>query len=166
MTMDDVNVLESTAKPPSSKKPGQGVVNCATETDERVNFYTGLHSKSILQGVYDSISGGVDQLKYWIGAESTFDHHNSGRQRPERQHQLPHYYQLLMCLIRLRLNLPLLLLADLFDVSCSTVTRITITWISYMYQTLVAALLVWPSQANIQEGCHWILKSRSPIPVL
>ena len=70
--------------------------------------------------------------------------------RPGRQHVLPPFYQFIMCLMRLRLNLPLLLLADLFQVSCSTVSRTTITWISYMFQTLVPALIVWPSQVHIR----------------
>jgi hypothetical protein len=50
MTMTDIDLLEDKAKQQPPIIPGQDVVECVTETDERVNFYTGLHSKSILQG--------------------------------------------------------------------------------------------------------------------
>jgi hypothetical protein len=115
-------------------------------------------------GVYDSISGGVDRIKYWRGTESTTEkeYERDGQKRPGRQHQLPPFYQFIMCLIRLRLNLPLLLLADLFDVSCSSVTRVTITWVSYMHQTLVPALLIWPSQASIRGWIPFDFKVSYP----
>lgn len=116
-------------------------------------------------GIYDSISDGVDGLRYWRSTST-----NTGKPDPEqgrkrrlgRQHQLPPFFQFLMTLIRLRLNLPLLLLADLFHVSSSTVTRYTTTWIAYMHQTLVPALLVWPSKAHIRGWMPLDFKAAFP----
>ena len=47
-----------------------------------------------------------------------------------------------MTLARLRLNLILLLLADLISVSSSKVTEITTTWVCYLHQTLVPGVLL------------------------
>ncbi|XP_022101002.1 uncharacterized protein LOC110984796 [Acanthaster planci] len=121
MTMEDLDELEHQAKSIHEHQPlpGQDVVDCATESDERVNFYTGLTSKSLLQGVYDSISGGVNRLRYWRSTSTkmgTPDNEQGWKRRPGRQHQLPPFVQFVMTLIRLRLNLPLLLLADLFHI--------------------------------------------------
>lgn len=92
-------------------------------------------------------------MKYWRGNSSSSEkqYERDGKRRPGRQSQLPAFFQFVMCLVRLRLNFPLLVIADLFNVSTSTVTRYTITWISYLHQTLVPALLFWPSQENIRK---------------
>ena len=52
MTMEDIKVLEDSHLTQLSTSPGEDVVGCATETDERVNFYTGLPSKNILHGMF------------------------------------------------------------------------------------------------------------------
>ncbi len=91
-------------------------------------------------------------MKYWKDADSANEkeYERCGKRRPGRQQSIPFFHQFIMCLMRLRLDLPLLVLADLFETSTSNVTRISITWIAYMHQTLVPALLCWPSQAHIQ----------------
>ncbi|XP_022094714.1 uncharacterized protein LOC110981443 [Acanthaster planci] len=165
MTMNDITALERQARSPPQPLPGQAVVDYATETDEKVKFYTGLTSKSILLGIFDSISDGVDRLQYWKRTSANTEEHGheqSGKRRSSRRHQLPLFLQFLMTLIRLRLNLPLLLLADLFHVSRSTVATVTITWISYLHQTLVPALLVWPSQAYIRGRMPSAFKATFP----
>ena len=92
-------------------------------------------------------------MKYWRGTNSAAEkgYERGDKRRPGRQHVLPLFFQFIMCLIRLRLNLPHLVIADMFGVSMATVTRITVTWISYLHQTIVPALLVWPSQENVRK---------------
>ena len=51
MTMDDISALEQ-VEIPKLRQPGEDVVSFATETDERVNFYTGVPSKAILKGLF------------------------------------------------------------------------------------------------------------------
>ena len=51
MTVEDIEKLE--AKVSSSlPKPGEQFVAAATESDERVHFYTGIPSVSLLNGQY------------------------------------------------------------------------------------------------------------------
>ncbi len=52
LTMDRISQLikfEEKVQVPQASQ-AQYIVDSATETDERVNFYTGLHSIAILQG--------------------------------------------------------------------------------------------------------------------
>ena len=60
-----------------------------------------------------------------------------------------------MTLIRLRLNLPLLLLADLFCTSMTTFSEVTKTWIAYMHQTF---LVFWPSQSVVRENMPYAFR--------
>ena len=50
MTLDDLSRLEEIAAKPPPKTVAQETVGFVTESDERINFYTGLESKNILQG--------------------------------------------------------------------------------------------------------------------
>ena len=51
MTLDDLIRLEEIAAKPPPKTVAQETVGfIVTESDERINFYTGLESKNILQG--------------------------------------------------------------------------------------------------------------------
>ncbi|XP_070538225.1 uncharacterized protein [Ptychodera flava] len=150
LTLEDIDHLECLAK--SSSPPGQNIVDAITKTDERVNFYTGIQSRSLLEGIFNSVKFGIDYMKFWRTSDSAKEkkyEQNSSR-RPGRRQEVPAYFQFIMCLIRIRLNLPLLVLADLFCVSTSTVTKITITWVSYLHQTIVPALLIWPTQEQIR----------------
>ena len=51
MTVEDIEKLESNASS-SLPKPGEEFIAAATESDERVNFYTGIPSVSLLNGQY------------------------------------------------------------------------------------------------------------------
>ena len=62
-----------------------------------------------------------------------------------KKRKLDLFFEYIMTLARLRLNLPHLLLADLFSVSSSKVMEITTTWVCYLHQTLVPTMLIWPS---------------------
>ena len=107
----------------------------------------------LYSGVWDGIKGGAQQLKYWRGPASMENKQYEEKQqkKPGRQRKLPLFYEFVMTLLRLRLNLPLLMLADLFFVGTSTVTEITITWIAFLHQTLYPALVQWPSQSSVRK---------------
>jgi len=89
-------------------------------------------------------------MKYWRNTNSAKEKEWEGHTRPGKRKLSP-LKEFVMTLMRLRLDLPILLIADLFTVSASHVTEITITWIAYLNQTLVPALIVWPSQEQIRS---------------
>lgn len=92
-------------------------------------------------------------MKYWTGPESMKEkqYEKKGYKKPGQQRRLDPFFEFVMTLMRIRLNLPLLLIADLFSVSATCVTKTTITWIAYLHQTLVPALLIWPSQLQVRS---------------
>ena len=106
----------------------------------------------LFSGVWDGIKEGVQQLKYWRGPASmdSKQYEENRQKKPGRQRKLPLFYEFIMTLLRLRLNLPLPL-ADLFFIGTTSFTEITITWIAYLNQTLYPALVQWPSQSVVRK---------------
>lgn len=103
-------------------------------------------------GVFSTIGEGAKNMKYWRNTKSSAEMKWEGTARPGRKRKMSTFLEFIMTLVRLRLNLPLMLLADLFHVSTSKVSEITTTWICYLHQTLVPALLIWPSQAQVRAS--------------
>ena len=52
LTMEAIAEMEQKSKQPISQSTVKEIVNCATETDERVNFYTGIPSREVLYGKF------------------------------------------------------------------------------------------------------------------
>ena len=101
-------------------------------------------------------------MKYWCNSGSVDEKEWEGSSRPGRKRKLDLFFEFIMTLARLRLNLPLLLLADLFSVSSSKVTEITTTWVCYLHQTLVPAMLIWPSQHQVRSRMPQEFKRHFP----
>ena len=91
---------------------------------------------NIFTGVFSKLKSGAENMKYWRNSGSVDGKEWEGASRPGRKRKLDLFFEFIMTLARLRLNLPLLLLADLFSVSSSKVTEITTTWVCYLHQTL------------------------------
>ena len=129
------------------------VHDMVTESDERVNYYTGFDTKDLLFGIWESIEAGAEKLKYWRGKTSLEPkkYENSSQKKPGPKRLLPPYFEFLMTLIYLRLGLPQIVLSDLFGVDRTCVTQTLVTWIKYLHDTLVPVLLVWPSQSQVRK---------------
>ncbi len=78
--------------------------------------------------------------------------------RPGKKRKLSLWFEFIMTLMRLRLNLPGLLLADMFNVSASRVTEITTSWICFLNQALVPGLLLWPSQNQVRSRMPFMFR--------
>ena len=97
--------------------------------DSKVAFYTGFPSQSSLQACYNFLGPAVSKLSHIPTAEETT--RKCGRPRsllPEDE--------FFLILVRIRLGLMEQDLADRFGVSQSTVSRITTTWINFLYLRL------------------------------
>ena len=104
-------------------------------------------------------------MKFWRGPVcrgSDKNYEDSEQPKRGRPHTVSLFFQFLMTLKRLRLNLPLLLLADLFCTSTTTVSEVTTTWIAYMHQTLVPAVVFWPSQSVVCENMPYAFRKLFP----
>ena len=96
--------------------------------DRLVSFYTGLKSYVVFLAFFQFLGPATNRLNYWgIKPKS--------RQR-QRSMKLSPVDQLLMTLMKLRLNLKVLDLSFRFGVSPAAISRYITTWICFMYNHL------------------------------
>ena len=116
--------------------------------DKMVSFYTGLPSYSALKTCFKFLGPAVHFLHYSRGKTS-----ESISEKRFRPHALSPLEECFLVLVRLRLGLMEQDLAYRFGVSQSTVSRVTISWIYFMYLHFKQVLL-WPSKEIIQSYVH------------
>ena len=98
------------------------------DDDKLVSFYTGFRTYSVFLAFFNFLGPAVDKLTYWGRKPSQRHHHRATKVSPVNQ--------LLMTLMRLRLNLKVLDLSVRFGVSRTAVSRYVTTWICFLYQHL------------------------------
>lgn len=106
------------------------------DKDDLVKFYTGFPDHITLLAFYEEIlESDAKVMRQWDGkrCKGNYDELKCGRIC-----KLPLMEQFFMTLVRLHLGLPELDLAQRFNVSQSSVSRITLTWINLMYYSLKA----------------------------
>ena len=94
--------------------------------DEKVLFYTGLPTLKLLDAVYEHVAPHVTR----------------------RSLTLTKYQELVLALIKLRLNVPYQDLAYRFGVSVPTVSRIFLSWITVM-EVRLQPLIYWPEREEL-----------------
>ncbi|XP_041858689.1 uncharacterized protein LOC121650925 isoform X2 [Melanotaenia boesemani] len=108
---------------------------------EKVKFYTGLPNYFVLETVMWLLSPHMDRM---------------------RNMKLSKFQQLLMTLMRLRLDLRNQDLAYRFGVKVATVTRTVHQMINIMSSTLVPTAVFWPSRAELRKNLPAALCSSHP----
>lgn len=99
------------------------------DSDEKVKFYTGLSSFTVLMAVFNLLAPQIP------------DH---------QRHAITKYQQFIMVLMKLRLNLSEVDLGYRFGVNQSTVCRLFSKWIKAMY-TIFQPLVKWPGHAELYK---------------
>lgn len=108
---------------------------------EKVKFYTGLPNYFVLETVMWLLAPHMDGLK---------------------NAKLSKFQQLLLTLIRLRLDLRNQDLAYRFGVKVGTVTKIVHRMVNIMSSTLVPTAVFWPSRAELRKNLPAALRSSHP----
>lgn len=108
---------------------------------EKVRFYTGLPNYFVLETVMWLLAPHMDGMK---------------------NIKLSKFQQLLLTLMRLRLDLRNQDLAYRFGVKVSTVTRTVHQMVSIMSSTLVPTAVFWPSRAELRKNLPAALRSSHP----
>jgi hypothetical protein len=138
--------------------PGFGI-EAFKDSKEDMCFYTGFPSHETFKQVLrllDVGQHGENIIQY--GTEST---ENTTVSNQGRKRKLSVENEYFLVLIRLRLGLFELDLAHRFQVSMSTVNRICISWINYMFLKL-GTINIWPSQEKIQSSLPALVKEKYP----
>lgn len=99
------------------------------QDDNRVKFYTGLPSYTVLIALFALLESGVSH---------------------SANNVLTKFEELVLTLVRLRLGVPLQDLAYRFEVSQATATRVVNRWIAAMHVRL-KQLVDWPSREQLQQ---------------
>ena len=103
------------------------------QKEELVKFYTGFPDYATLMIFFEEIlKHDAEVMRLWKGKDCKDDFDEIKCGRPCK---LPLLEQFFMMLVRLRLGLLELDLANRFGVSQSTVSRITLTWINLLYHS-------------------------------
>ena len=116
--------------------------------DKQVLFYTGFQSYSSLMACYNYLGPSVNCLEYW-GSKRT-DTTQDDKRPGGRYRSLPPLEEFFLVLVRLRLGLFERDLAERFGVSTSTVSRIFITWINFVYIRF-KEINLWPPKSIVQS---------------
>ncbi|XP_065904132.1 uncharacterized protein [Dysidea avara] len=132
-------------------------------SDKDVQFYTGLPSASIFYEVLDYVSPGRkrsnivyhataqqwanDQERGSEPCQATWRNYEVNAGHPANLSQID---ELFLTLVRLRLNLKEQDLANRFEISLSSVSRIFTTWINFCYLRL-GSLPCWPDRSTIRN---------------
>ena len=129
------------------------------QNDSLIKFYTGFPDFATLIIFYEEIlKGDAEEMRVWKGKDckDSFDDFKCGR-----PHKLPLLEQFFMTLVRLRLGLLELDIANRFGVSQSTVSRTTLTWINLMYHNF-KAIERFPSWSVVKKYMPDIFKKEYP----
>ena len=125
--------------------------------DRKVQFYTGFPNYRTLKACYDFLGPAVNSLHYWGSNRSVTMRKNLGG----RNRSLPPMEEFFLILVRLRLGLFEKDLAERFGISVSTVSRICITWINFLYLKL-KELPLWPSREMVNSFMPCVFKDLYP----
>ncbi len=119
---------------------------------QKVQYYTGFSNYATFKIFYDSLGPAVNCLNYW-GSEIVGD----AKSIRGRNRSLPPVEECFLVLVRLRLGLFEKDIAERFGISVSTVSRICITWLNFLYIKL-RELPLWPKREIVQAYMPNIFK--------
>ncbi|KXJ08998.1 THAP domain-containing protein 3 [Exaiptasia diaphana] len=113
-----------------------------TKSDKDVAFYTGFPTVHVFQSVYEFLDPGEqgEHLIYWHSTPDTTNEnaseYNAEAPKQGRPRQLSTKDEYFMVLCRLRQGFREHHLSHLFNVSQTTISRIVISWINFMFLRL------------------------------
>ena len=128
------------------------------KSDEKVKFYTGLPSLECFNLVFEYVKPEVSDMNYWGGDSKK---KGSGKKRKSKKRTLTLREEMLMVLMKLRLNLLLEDLADRFSLSSGRISRIFTTWVKVLARVL-QPLLRYPSKESILVDLPQCVRKKYP----
>ena len=125
--------------------------------DSAINFYTGFPNWNTFIAIYNFLDPGDSgqNIKYWLSANANvsadfYDKEGVSEIKRGRSRTLRPIDEYFLVMTRLRQGFREEHLGHLFQVSASTVSRILITWINFMYLKL-GQVNIWPSRDVIDK---------------
>lgn len=127
-------------------------IHSINHSDYLVKVHTGLPSYALFSWIFNEVKDVAVNMKYYKGEQSldTKSYQESNGKKPGPKRKLSMEDELLMTIMKLRLNLNLEFLASMFQVSVSLVSSVVSTWIILLSKELVP-LIHWPSHEELTQ---------------
>ncbi|CAM4650610.1 unnamed protein product [Leuciscus chuanchicus] len=120
----------------------------APKPDKDILFYTRFTSRDVFCYFWEAIQPSASMVVYWSKAQKKGQTFEPLSPSPTRRLQLVDEFFLFCC--RVAAGLQEKVLADMFQVSVSTVSRVVITWANYLY-LLLGSLPIWMSKQQVKN---------------
>jgi len=136
------------------------------ESDKDVTFYTGFPNRIVFESVFEFLDPGNkgENISYWHSDDSaTVNNQRCDEDAPKqgRPRQLNPKEEFFLTLCRLRQGFKEEHLSHLYGISQTTVSRITISWINFMFLKF-CKIPVWPSRAQVDQHMPADFKDKYP----
>ncbi|XP_005162657.1 uncharacterized protein si:ch211-69l10.4 [Danio rerio] len=120
---------------------------CAS--DEDIRFYTSFPSEKVFLAFWKAIEPSASMMVYWSLAQKKG--HTAGMEASQsHQRSLPLIDEFFLYCCHVSAGLKEKMLADIFKISLSTVSRVIITWANYLY-LIFGSLPVWMSRKQVNS---------------
>ncbi|KAK0136696.1 THAP domain-containing protein 2 [Merluccius polli] len=123
-------------------------VTAESGSNKDILFYTRFTSRDVFCDFWEAIQPSASMVVYWSKAQKKGQTFEPISPSPTRRMQLVDEFFLFCC--RVAAGLQEKVLADMFQVSVSTVSRVIITWANYLY-LLLGSLPIWMSKQQVKN---------------
>ena len=137
-------------------------------SDEDITFYTGFPSYDVFMATYNYLNPGQngENIRFWRSVSNDVDPEYYEREPelgvgPGRPRTLNAKEEFFLVMCRLRQGFPERHLGHLFHISQSTVSRIVISWLNFMYLRF-GQLNIWPSRKVVDDNMPQDFKGKYP----
>ena len=137
-------------------------------SDEDITFYTGFPSYDVFMATYNYLNPGQngENIRFWRSVSNDVDPEYYEREPelgvgPGRPRTLNAKEEFFLVMCRLRQGFPERHLGHLFDISQSTVSRIVISWVNFVYLRF-GQLNIWPSRKVVNDNMPQDFKGKYP----
>ena len=139
-------------------------------SDEDITFYTGFPSYDVFMATYNYLNPGQngENIRFWSSVSNDVDPEYYEREPelgvgPGRPRTLNAKEEFFLVMCRLRQGFPERHLGHLFDISQSTVSRIVISWVNFMYLRFGQLnIILWPSRKVVNDNMPQDFKGKYP----
>ncbi len=117
-------------------------------SDELVKLYTGLPGMTMFDALYEFVEDCAPELVMWSGSRSLEFEPTTSK---KKQHALTSKNELLVTLMKLRLDCPYVDLSLQFGVSTAGISRIATTWLILLHKNF-SCLDIWPCREQLDRA--------------
>ena len=142
-----------TDRKPSPIQYGSMNIDLIKHSPALMKQNTGITTYHKFQWVFNLVERNLSKLKYYKGEhsnlEKSYQSETTDRNKPGIKRKLPHMDEMLLTVIKLKLDLLEDDLAFRFGISTSLVSQILSTWIPLLAKEL-QGLIYWPTREEIE----------------